>query len=178
MAGSKMKAMGWRSVLAAVPLAMAIGAGFSLPTAADPNDPEAVARGLLVYRDTANCKYCHGWDAKGALVEGYPPATPLVRTLLDRDQLIETISCGRPRPGMPRHRVNAWTKDYLCYGMTKEEIGQDYPDEPQRRYLSQREIEDVADYVLAVYKTGDMTYENCQKYYAPNGSRLCDQYKK
>ena len=41
MAGSKMKAMGWRSVLAAVPLAMAIGAGFSLPTAADPNDPEA-----------------------------------------------------------------------------------------------------------------------------------------
>lgn len=167
----------WTSIAAAIPLALALGLTLTGPAASDPKDEAAVERGRQVFRDVANCKYCHGWDGKGSLVEGYPPAPNLVNTLLERDDLIETISCGRPRPGMPRHRQDAWTATYKCYGMTKEEIGQDYPDPPQKRYLSQREIEDVADYILAVYKPGEMTYDNCQKYYAPNGSRLCDQYK-
>jgi hypothetical protein len=167
----------WSFVFAAVALALPMGTASAQQPANAPDDA-AIQRGLTVWRDVAICRYCHGWDAKGALVEGYPPATPLVGTMLDRDALIEAVSCGRPRPGMPRHRADAWTKDYPCYGMLKEEIGNDYPDPPQRRYLSPREIEDVADYVIAFYKSGPMTYENCQKYYAPAGSRLCDQYKK
>lgn len=178
MVGPKMKtSFRWVKLGVAISAAWILGAAISTPAAADPNDEAAVARGLQVWRDVAICRYCHGWDAKGALVEGYPPATPLVNTILERDQLIEAVACGRPRPGMPRHRVDAWTKAYECYGMVKEDIGTDYPDPPQRRYLSAREIEDVVDYVIAVYKSGEMTYDNCQKYYAPSGSRLCDQYK-
>src|SRR5262245_46482133 len=107
MAGPKFNNR-WTTLLAAVPLAVALGVSLSTPAASDPKDEAAVDRGRIVFRDTANCKYCHGWDGKGALVEGYPPATPLVRTVLTREALIETISCGRPRPGMPRHRADAW----------------------------------------------------------------------
>lgn len=145
---------------------------------AQAQDGDSVSRGLRIFRDIAICRYCHGWDGRGALVEGYPPAPTLVETLLGKEEIIEAVSCGRPRPGMPRHRRNAWTAEYKCYEMVKEEIGEDYPDEPQRRYLSPQEIEDVADYVIAFYKNGPMTFEKCQSYYAGQGSsRVCDQFK-
>jgi len=46
----------------------------------------------------------------------YPAGPNLRRTRLDRDQLIETISCGRPGTEMPTNLKGAYTQ-VACYGL-------------------------------------------------------------
>ncbi|MFO1184979.1 MAG: c-type cytochrome [Bauldia sp.] len=139
---------------------------------------ESVARGLRLFRDRANCKYCHGWNGKGSLVEGEPPALPLTTTKLAQADLVEVINCGRIGKTMPFHNQEAYSANFPCYGLTTKELQPgDMPRKPFGT-LSVEQANDIANYVLAAYRDKAMTWEICAAYFNNAASRECEQYKK
>ena len=74
-------------------------------------------------------------------------ALSLRETALERVELIEVIRCGRPATRMPYHDRNAY-QGAACYGgMTKADLGADFPPKAAT-FLRAEEIEAVADYVV------------------------------
>src|SRR4051794_8705168 len=129
-----------------------------------------------LYLDKAQCSFCHGWAADGA---GEPQsnggAANLRQSFLNRDQLIEVIMCGRPGTPMPHYDELAYT-DKRCYGVTEAELGAQRPSPPPTTTLQKREIEAVADYLLAkVINRGPITQEECEERFG-QGARSCGQY--
>ncbi len=122
--------------------------------------------GLRVIKRKAECSLCHGWAGDGDYAMDNPG--PALRPAeLDRAALVETIRCGRPESRMPYHFRNAYTDDPAtsCYGVTEAEIGDQKPNRT-RAFLSEREIEAVADYVIAwILGRGDPTLEECEFYF-------------
>ena len=56
-----------------------------------------VSFGERLFRDKADCQFCHGIDGDGRGDPRSPGrAANLHETRLDRGQLIEVIACGRP----------------------------------------------------------------------------------
>src|SRR4051812_10708602 len=97
----------------------------------------------------ANCMGCHKWHGGGG--GGYGgDALSLRNTQLDRDQIVETVSCGRPGTGMPYFLRDAYGANH-CYGSTKEDMGSNMPPAPGV-FLRPNEVQAVADYVLAHVK--------------------------
>lgn len=157
----------------AVPAAPA-EAPAATPVEAEP-DPASVDIGRRAYL-RANCVYCHGWNGKGALVEGEPPAPGFVETQLDRAAIIETVSCGRIATTMRRHLREAWSAEHPCYGLTEADLTEaEMPLQPYA-WLNQEQIEGVADYILAVFKGKEMTKANCEAWFRP-GAPQCAQYE-
>ena len=143
-------------------------------TAAARADDYAFGRRLFL--DKAQCLYCHGWAGDGA---GEPQsngaAANLRVSLLKRDQLIEVIGCGVPGKAMPHFDEEAYT-DKRCYGVTAGDLGRDTPALPPGATLTRREIEAVADYLLAkVIGRGAITREECEEAYG-DGARQCARY--
>ncbi len=139
-----------------------------------PAESSATEAGKRIYR--VNCAGCHQWFGKGG--GGYGGAAANLRkTQLDREQIIQTITCGRPGTGMPYHLRDAYTPEHKCYGMTKAEAGKNMPPEPNN-FLRPSEIDAVADYVIATIKgRGDEpTLAECQAFYGTH-SRVCDVYE-
>ncbi len=165
--------------LAAVLGAMALGAagGAQAQALAD----EAAVRGMNAWKNIGNCARCHAWTGLGARVEEEegrglktePPKLP--NTALDAAAIEEAIRCGRPGSIMPRHDERAW-RDDKCYGLTQAEIGKDIPDRAPRS-LTDQQIKDLVAFVIAFYKSGEMTFAKCETYYGA-GARSCDSYKK
>jgi len=143
---------------------------------AAPFDPESIARGLVLYRDSLKCVMCHAWDGHVARVEGEPIAADLTETLLNHEQLIEVVSCGRPATGMPNHLRGSYTDQHPCYGLTFDQMTDDmYP----RRPLGQTDeqgILDVVNYIEAVYVGKEMTFENCVLYYEREAPQ-CERFR-
>ena len=142
--------------------------------AAQPADPTAYGRRL--YHDKAQCSFCHGWAADGA---GEPQsnggAANLRQSSLNRDQLVEVISCGRPGTPMPHYDELAYT-DKRCYGVTEAELGPQRPSPPPSTTLQKREIEAIADYLLAkVISRGPVTREECEEMFGKD-ARSCGEY--
>src|SRR5258705_5692830 len=136
--------------------------------AAQPADPPAYGRRL--YHDQAKCSFCHGWAADGA---GEPQsnggAANLRQSVLNRDQLIEVIMCGRPGTPMPHYDELAYT-DKRCYGVTEAELGAQRPSPPPTTTLQKREIEAVAGYLLAKgVHPGPITPEGFRGEVLPSG---------
>jgi mono/diheme cytochrome c family protein len=134
------------------------------------------AYGRRLYLDKAQCSYCHGWAADGA---GEPQsnggAANLRQSFLTREQLIEVIMCGRPGTPMPHYDEAAYT-DKRCYGMTEAELGTSAPALPPGATLQQREVEVIADYLLAKFiGRGAATREECEEAFGAGG-RACSQY--
>jgi Cytochrome C oxidase, cbb3-type, subunit III len=134
------------------------------------------AYGRRLYRDKAQCSYCHGWAADGA---GEPQsnggAANLRDTKMNRDQLIEVILCGRPATPMPHFDELAYS-DKRCYGLTEAELGASVPALPPGATLQKREAAAIADYLLAkVIGRGPVTREECEESFGP-GARSCAQY--
>jgi mono/diheme cytochrome c family protein len=133
--------------------------------------------GRRLFLDKAQCLYCHGWAGDGA---GEPQsngaAANLRMTPLKRDQLIEVISCGVPGKAMPHFDKQAYA-DERCYGVTESELGRDTPALPPGSTLNKREIEAVADYLLAkvIGRGPVITREECEEAYG-DGARQCAQY--
>ena len=128
------------------------------PAAAD----DDFAYGRRLFLEKAECSFCHGWAGDGA---GHPQspgaAANLRQSRLDRDTLIMTISCGVPGTAMPHFDETAYT-DKRCYGMTEAELGPRTPALPPSTTLQRREIEVVADYLIAkVVGRGEITREEC-----------------
>jgi mono/diheme cytochrome c family protein len=136
--------------------------------AADPTDA-----GKAVFK-RANCFGCHKWHGNGG--GGYGgDALSLRKTELTREQIIETVGCGRPGTGMPFFTRGAYDT-IKCYGMNRQEAGSQMPPEANT-FLRPGDIEAVADYVIAHIKgKGEPNYGECVEFFG-DASRVCDVYK-
>src|SRR6201994_3108525 len=108
-----------------------------------------VSFGDRLYHEKADCQFCHGVDGDGRGDPRSPgQAADLHKTILNREQLIEVITCGRPGTEM-RHFDKFPFEDKSCYGRTAAELGNDPPHYPHSTSLTKREIEAIADYIFA-----------------------------
>src|SRR5882762_11660955 len=108
-----------------------------------------VSFGQRLFQDKADCQFCHGIDGDGRGDPRSPgAAADLHKTRLNRDQLIEVIACGRPGTEMPHFDKYAY-EDTDCYGLKGKNLGSDAARDPHSTSLTKREIEAVADYILA-----------------------------
>jgi mono/diheme cytochrome c family protein len=134
------------------------------------------ANGRRIFLEKADCQYCHGWAGDGA-GQGQSPggAANLRRSQLGRDQLIIVISCGVPGTAMPHFDDQAYT-DNRCYGLTEAELGARTPTFPPSTTLPKRDIEAVADYLVAkIIGRGPITREECAENFGPRANS-CDNY--
>jgi hypothetical protein len=108
--------------------------------------------GDRLFHEKADCQFCHGVNGDG---HGDPRSpgkgSDLHATKLDRQQLIEVIRCGRPGAEMPHFDKYAFEDDG-CFGLSAAQLGAQIPPEPHSTGLTLREIESLADYILATYK--------------------------
>ncbi len=135
-------------------------------------DPTEAAKhpGARVFK-AKNCMACHKWHGEGGT--GYGAASVNLReTILNREQLIEVISCGRPGTSMPRHLKVAYD-GFACYGgMTAAELGQDLPVRA-KQYASKFDINAVAEFIHDFFK-GRLQVEkgDCEVFFGV-GARTC-----
>jgi mono/diheme cytochrome c family protein len=134
------------------------------------------ANGRRIFLEKADCQYCHGWAGDGA-GQGQSPggAANLRRSQLRRDELIMVVSCGIPGAAMPHFDDQAYT-DKRCYGMSAADLGERTPSAPPSTTLPKRDIEAVADYLLAkVIGRGPITRDECTETLGPR-VRSCQEY--
>lgn len=128
-------------IVAAAALALLTGAAFA----------QNVSFGERLYQEKADCQFCHGPDGDGRGDPRSPGKAPnLHKTVLQREHLIEVVSCGRPGTEMPHFDKFAY-EETNCYGLTVTQVGKDMPPPPHSNSLTQREIAAVVDYVLATF---------------------------
>jgi hypothetical protein len=129
--------------------------------------------GKRIYQ-RANCVGCHKWHGNGG--GGYGgDALSLRHTDLTKEQIVETVRCGRPGTGMPFHLRGAYDTE-PCYGMLRADLPGKIPPETTA-FLRQPEIEAVAEYVISHIKgRGEPNYEECIAFFG--GGHVCDIYKK
>jgi mono/diheme cytochrome c family protein len=107
--------------------------------------------GERLFRDKADCQFCHGINGDGRGDPRSPGRAPDLRaTRLDREQLIEVIACGRPGSEMPHFDKYAY-EGKSCYGMSAAELGQMVPPYPHSTSLTRREVAVLADYIQATF---------------------------
>jgi hypothetical protein len=130
--------------------------------------------GKEIFKSKAVCQFCHKWDGSGD--QGYGGNAPSLRkTKLTREQVAETVKCGRPGTGMPFHDEFAYT-DKRCYGLTREDLGNDIPPEANA-FLNAHEIDAVVQYLFAkVVGRGESTYQECVDFWGTD-TRQCDPMK-
>jgi cytochrome c553 len=110
-----------------------------------------VSFGDRLFHEKADCQFCHGSDGDGRGDPRSPGrAADLHKTVLNRDQLIEVVACGRPGTEMPHFDKYAY-EDTDCYGLKGKDLGADAPRDPHSTPLTRREIEAVADYIIKTY---------------------------
>jgi mono/diheme cytochrome c family protein len=152
---------------------VAITTFFELPPVAVAED---VAAGQRIWTDRAGCPQCHGWAGDG-LASGFhnQGGLPLRTTQLTRDQIRETIQCGRPGTQMPHFDRFAYT-DKRCYDMTREDLGDLEPIRAATT-LQPYEIDAVADYVATKVKgAGPVTRAQCVEFFGEASEPQCAKY--
>src|ERR1700760_2078509 len=156
------------AMLALAVIAVIATTGGAFAQSADPTDA-----GKAVFK-RANCFGCHKWHGNGG--GGYGgDALSLRKTELTREQIVETVTCGRPGTGMPYFGRGSYDSS-KCYDMTRQDIGNKIPPEGGV-FLRPQDVEAVADYVLTHIKgKGDPNYDECTNFFG-NTSRVCDVYK-
>ena len=159
-------------------LASVVALNFLMLTAACGQSAQAPASdstnaGKAVF-SRANCVGCHKWHGNGG--GGYGgDALSLRKTELTRDQITETVGCGRPGTGMPFFTRGAYD-EVKCHEMNRQDAGAQMPPEGGT-FLRPKDIEAVADYVIAHIKgAGEPTYAECLTFFSST-SRVCDVYK-
>jgi mono/diheme cytochrome c family protein len=159
--------------LIAVVTAFAAGSAYA-QDALSAEQSRVVAQGKDIFKTKATCQFCHKWDASGD--QGYGGnALSLRATKLTPAQVAETIKCGRPGTGMPYHDQFAYT-DKRCYGMTRTDLGNDMPPEPNS-FLNSDEIDAVVKYLFATdVGRGPSTYDDCVAFWGTE-TRQCDSMK-
>jgi mono/diheme cytochrome c family protein len=153
-------------------IGVVISVGLAEAQQAPAHDP--TDEGKRVFK-AANCMGCHKWHGHGG--GGYGgDALSLRKTELTREQIIEVIRCGRPGTGMPFHLRGAYDAE-PCYDLKREQLAGTMPPEAAS-FLRPREIDAVADYVIAHVKgKGEPTFADCVAFFG-EGSKVCETYKK
>jgi hypothetical protein len=102
-------------------------------------------------------------------------AANLRRSQLQRDQLINVIQCGIPGTAMPHFDELAYT-DKRCYGMSEADLGSRTPPFPPSTTLVGREVEVLADYLIAkIIGRGPITRAECIENFGER-ARSCNDY--
>ena len=160
-------------LIAAVLAAIAAERAYAQDTSSA-EQARVIAQGKDIFKTKATCQFCHKWDASGD--QGYGGnALSLRATKLTPAQVAETIKCGRPGTGMPYHDQFAYT-DKRCYGMTRADLGNDIPPEPNS-FLNSDEIDAVVKYLFAAdVGRGPSTYDDCVAFWGTE-TRQCDSMK-
>lgn len=164
--------------LVLVSTAVALVAAAVVPGRAQtpPSAEEArtIAFGKEIFKEKANCQFCHKWDASGD--QGYGGnALSLRKTQLTSEQLTEVIKCGRPGTGMPYHDKFAYT-DKRCFGVMRVDLGNDMPP-AGTEFLQAHEIDAVVKYLFTkAVGRGDSTYEECIDFWGSD-TRECEPMK-
>jgi len=158
------------TLLSAVVLAVTSASPVFAQSSSSPDPADA---GKTIFK-RANCFGCHKWHGNGG--GGYGgDALSLRKTELTRDQIIETVACGRPGTGMPYFARGSYDTA-KCHEMSRQDVGDRIPPEGGV-FLRAPDIEAVADYVLAHIKgKGEPNYDECVSFFG-NTSRVCDIYK-
>jgi mono/diheme cytochrome c family protein len=126
-------------------MAFGVAVGTFLFLSLSPIGAQDTSFGQRLFQDKADCQFCHGIDGDGRGDPRSPgQAANLHKTILNREQLIEVITCGRPGTEMPHF-------DRYCYGRSAAELGADTPHDPHSTSLTKRGIEAVADYIFAKF---------------------------
>ena len=167
-----------KRTLAGLVLLCVVPVGFV--ASAQEADPALMEEGMRIYKTKAGCDVCHGWRGQGGTpredLENEPNPVSLVRSGIDRNTMIELVSCGTPGGYMPRYLAAAWTEAHPCYG----KLANDLPPEslPPAPYtvLQPSQIDAVVSYVQEVYQGKGMTLDYCEKYFSPN-SRACNHFR-
>ena len=172
---------GWLDPVAkGIPTGLFLLFGLLANAFAQEADLGLIDEGMRIYKTRAACGDCHGWTGRGGMANDEPendPGPSLVHSELDREALIEIVSCGAPWPReMPHYLATAWSKERPCYGMVAAELSPDRRPPRPDRTLRPSQIEAVVTYVQEVYQGKGMTLEYCIKYYSPT-SRACDRYR-
>jgi len=121
----------------------------------------------------ANCMGCHKWHGDGG--PGYGGAAiSLRKTRLTRGQLVDLIKCGRPGTNMPYFDRQAY-KDGQCYGLTFDDFAEDENNRPLqgKKYLNDRQVNAVADFVIADLQGKEITKAYCEKFFG-GPARQCE----
>jgi mono/diheme cytochrome c family protein len=110
-----------------------------------------VSFGERLFRDKADCQFCHGINGDGRGDARSPGRAANLRdTHLNWEQLVEVIACGRPGTEMPHFDKYAY-EDTNCYGLQGKDLGTDAPRYPHSTALTRREIEAVANYIIVTF---------------------------
>jgi mono/diheme cytochrome c family protein len=138
-------------ILIALVAAMTVGAVVLLASG-NPSNADDAAKGRAIWVAKAGCSDCHGWAGDGfpSAFHSEGRAPSLRETQLTRDQIRETIQCGRPGTPMPHFDRFAYT-DKRCYDLTAEDVGDRKPNRAPTT-LQTYEIDAVADYVATKIK--------------------------
>ncbi len=137
-------------------------------------DAADLALGQRVYKK-ANCVGCHKWHGDGG--GGYGGAALSLRhTELDRGALVEVVRCGRPGTRMPYHDRKAYAADPCYDGVTKGDLGHDFPPKAAI-FLRPVEIDAVVEYVKAQLQgKGAPTHADCIAFWG-EAAKQCDEHK-
>jgi mono/diheme cytochrome c family protein len=103
--------------------------------------------GERIYFEKGGCNQCHGRNGDGVGDDAREHGANFRESTLDKETIIEMVSCGIPGTNMPYFEKFSYTDD-RCYGMTAEDVGADKPQTPITTFLAKRDIAAVADYIL------------------------------
>ena len=163
-----------RNLLLAAAMVVSAGALMSLasPGRAQPAPPAQPDTGATIW-GKGGCFNCHGNLAAGDGDPSYPQGPNLRQTRLTRDQLIETISCGRPGTPMPFNLAGAYTQT-ACYAMP---LGPP-PEVSRGASFSAEQIQVLVDFLVQnVVGKSNITRENCAVFFNGNANApLCRQF--
>ena len=167
-----------RSVVFSVPLFTALSVADSTAFAQSV-DPADIAAGGRLFRQKGNCQSCHGWAGDGRKMDSQmPDGANLRESVLDRATLVMIIKCGRPGTGMPPFDKFAYS-DGRCYGLKQADLASpkyQMPDPPAT--LQAREIEAIADFMLAkIVGKGPMDRAKCIDYWGSD-VEACSEFPK
>jgi mono/diheme cytochrome c family protein len=139
------------------------------------NDDALIAKGREVYKDRANCGFCHGWAGDGAGSPRSPGGAPSLRAItLDSKAIAEIVQCGRPGTEMPHHDRMAY-RDTRCYGLKRDDMEPDQVPSPGI-FLNTGEIRAVAVYVVKqIVGREKVTRAECEAFWG-QGSQSCQRY--
>lgn len=167
-----------RAATTAIGLAIALictTADRSLAQTPGSEEARTIEFGKDIFKTKARCQFCHKWDGTGD--QGYGGnALSLRKTQMTREQVTETVKCGRLATEMPFHDKFAYT-DKRCFGVTREQAGGDMPPEANQ-YLQPSEIAAIVTYVFErVVGRGEPTYSECVDFWGKD-TQQCEPLKK
>jgi hypothetical protein len=161
--------MSFRRFACAIAAALA-GLAWSGPAAAQ----DAVAVGLKAWQDNG-CFNCHGTFGEGGEGGHFPAGPSLRRTRMSKEDLRETIACGRPGTEMPANLEGAYVR-VPCFGLP---LGPPPPGTTAGVAMPAAQLDAMVEYLLArvVGKSPNITKAECAAYHGRPDHPDCDNYR-